>query len=191
MSFWDIDGDTVTPQASYVAVTDKEPMPHKTSALVRTEGAEWAGAYTDKSKEYLNLKVHVLKPEGYAGRTEFIKLWVKDLDPSAKDEEKAKAKKKRHLGLLGAIDLAAKGKLSKSTSLTFTDEQLALALIGGQFVCTFGLIEFEKQDGSKGKSNFIMAAAPKDAAVSEGPAKPAPKKPAPMFDEELDDDVPF
>lgn len=197
MSFWDLDdgSSAVTNEKEFSAGGgDFEVIPKGTSLLVMIEDASWKEGY-QISEEFVNLKVRVTKPDAYANRVLFFKLWVDDLDPSQKtngsfDEAKARNKRDKHKKMLMAIDANAKGKLAKMTS-RMTDEQLALALIGSQFVATLGV--WDKDDGN-GKQipggNWLMAARPKSAEITEVAKKVAPSRSS-GFAADLDDDVPF
>lgn len=195
MSFWDLsDGtnatDTIEKEYS-AGGGDFEPIPKGTSVLVMVDEAIWKKGYEVEEK-FVNLKCRVLKPEGYANRILFFKLWAGDLDPGVKDQSKALTKRDKHRRMLLTIDANAKGRLAKLTASP-TDEQLALALTGAQFVATLGVWDKTGGDGvtKVPGGNWLMAAKPKTAEVSEGPAaKPKPKAPSYM-DDDLDDDVPF
>lgn len=197
MSFWDLSDGTsaISDSKEFDAGGgDFEVIPKGTSVLVSIEDAVWKTGYQVEEK-FVNLKVRVLKPEGYANRVLFFKLWVGDLDPGVKDKAKAVTKRDKHRRMLIAIDANAKGKLAKATSSP-TDEQLALALTGAQFVATLGVWDKEDPNNPDKKipgGNWLQAVSSKAANVSEGP-KPAVKKQAPSFydDDDLDgDSVPF
>ena len=92
--------------------------------------------------------------------------------------------------MLMAIDANGKSKLAKATARP-TNEQLALALIGQQFVATLGVWD-KDVDGKKiPGGNWLMSAKPKTAEVLPGPApKKAPASYVNPFDDD-DDDVPY
>jgi len=192
MSFWDLgDGTSAASGEKEFSAGggDFEPLPKGTSVLCLVDSAEWKPGY-QVSEEFVNLKVSVLKPDGYAGRVLFFKLWVDELDPGVKEKGKAETKRDKHKRMIMAIDANSKGRLAKLQARP-TDEQLALALVGSQFVATLGLWESER-DGQKSSGNWLMAARPKTAEVSEVPKKvAAQRKAAPVFDDDIDDDVPF
>lgn len=192
MSFWNLNDGTsaVTNEKEFSAGGgDFEPLPKGTSVLVVVEDAAWKEAY-QKSEEFVNLKVRVMKPEGYANRILFFKLWIDELDPGTTGHDKQIAKRDKHKRMLMAIDANAKGRLAKLAARP-SNEQLSVALIGAQFVATLGV--WDKDDGAGGKTpggNWLMTARPKTAEVSPGPV--AAKKKAPAFvADDLDDDVPF
>jgi hypothetical protein len=125
----------------------------------------------------------------------FFKLWIDDLDPGVKtggsfDRAKAVTKRDKHKRMLMAIDANAKGRLAKLAARP-TDDQLAVALVGAQFVATLGVWDKTDDDGKKTPGgNWLMAAKPKSSAVSEV-EKPVQKRSPAAFADDLDDDVPF
>lgn len=197
MSFWDMEDGTsaVTNEKEFSAGGgDFEVIPKGSSVLVAVEEAAWKEGY-QISEEFVNLKVRVLKPEGYANRVLFFKLWIDELDPGVKtngsfDRAKAVTKRDKHKKMVMAIDANAKGKLAKLAARP-TNDQLALALTAAQFVATLGVWDKTGDDGKTVPGgNWLMAAKPKTAEISEGPAAKIKSKPAAFFDD-LDDDVPF
>jgi len=194
VSFWDLsDGSSaVSDSKEYSAGGgDFEPIPKGTSVLVMVEDASWKAGY-QVDETFVNLKVRVLKPEGYANRVLFFKLWVGDLDPGVKEQSKAITKRDKHRRMLIAIDANAKGKLAKLTSSP-TDEQLGVALTGAQFVATLGVWDKTGDDGitKVPGGNWLMAAKPKTAEVSPGPAPKVAPKSRGFVEDDLDDDVPW
>ncbi len=203
MSFWNLSdgGSAVTNDKEFDAGGgDFTVIPKGTSVLVQIEDATWKAGY-QVSEEFVNLKVRVVKPEGYANRVLFFKLWIDELDPGAVKQgghDKAVAKRDKHKRMLMAIDANAKGRLAKLSARP-SNEELAMALSNANFVATLGVWdkdEFDERGDKTGKKipggNWLMSAKPKSAEVSEGPVKTAPRKPAPAFVDDLDDeDVPF
>jgi len=196
VSFWDLDDGTsaVSGDKEFSAGgVDFDVIPKGTSVLVTVEDANWKPGY-QVEEEFVNLKVRVLKPEAYANRVLFFKLWVDDLDPGVKtngvfDNAKAKTKRDKHKKMLMAIDANSKGRLAKLTS-RMDNDQLAMALVGGQFVATLGVWDKDEGGVKVPGGNWLMAAKPKSAEISDGPALKAKPKAAPITDD-LDDDVPF
>jgi len=204
MSFWDLDDGTsaVTNDKEYSAGGgDFDVIPKGSSVLVSIEDASWKEGY-QVSETFVNLKVRVAKPEAYANRILFFKLWIDDLDPGVKtngvfDRAKAVTKRDKHKKMLMAIDANAKGKLAKLSGRP-TDDQLAIALTATQFVATLGVWDKTDDEGKKTPGgNWLMASKPKTAEISE----PAPKstgnggnsttRQRSSFADDLDDDVPF
>lgn len=197
MSFWDLDDGTsaATGEKEYTASAgDFEPIPKNTNCLVIVDDASWKEAY-QASETFVNLKCKVLKPEAYENRTLFFKLWIDDLDPGVKtdgsfDKAKAIAKRDKHKRMLMTIDANAKGRLAKMTSRP-SDEQLALALVGSQFVAGLGVWEKEVDGKKVPGGNWLMAAFPRTKEVTQV-AKVAPKRASAFADDDLDmDSVPF
>lgn len=197
MSFWNLDDGTsaVSDDKEYSAGGgDFDVIPKGSSVLTTIEDASWKEGY-QVSETFVNLKVRVLKPDAYANRVLFFKLWIDDLDPGVKtggsfDRTKAVTKRDKHKRMLMAIDANAKGRLAKLAARP-TDDQLAVALVGSQFVATLGVWDKTDDDGKKTPGgNWLMAAKPKFSAVSEV-EKPVQKRAPAAFADDLDDDVPF
>lgn len=194
MSFWNLStGETAVSNEKEFSAGggDFDVIPKGTNVLVNVEDASWKEAY-QRSEEFVNLKCRVLKPEGYANRVLFFKLWVDELDPGTTDKAKAIAKRDKHKKMLMAIDANAKGRLAKLSERP-TDEHLALALVGAQFVATLGVWDKTDDDGKKTPGgNWLMTAKPKTAEISPGPVTKSTGTKKPFYDdEELDSDVPF
>lgn len=191
-SFWDLSDGTsaISDSKEFNAGGgDFDVIPKGSSVLVTVESADWKKGY-NVEEEFVNLKCRVVKPEGYANRVLFFKLWIGDLDPSVKEQAKALTKRDKHRRMIMAIDQNAKGRLSKLTSSP-TNEQLALALTAAQFVATLGVWDKEDETGKKVPGgNWLMSARPKTAEISDGPAVKAKKAPPVDYDD-MDDDVPF
>jgi hypothetical protein len=196
VSFWNLsDGESaITNEKEFAAANgDFDVIPKGTSVLVSVEDATWKAGY-NIAEEFVNLKVRVTKPEAYANRVLFFKLWIDELDPSVKtngafDKTKALSKRDKHKKMLMAIDANGKGRLAKVAARP-SDDQLAVALTSAQFVATLGVWDKTGDDGKKTPGgNWLMAARPKSSEVPEV-APPAPRKPAPVDDLD-DDDVPF
>lgn len=195
MSYWDLDDGTsaATGEKEYTASAgDFEPIPKNTNCLVIVDDASWKEAY-QASETFVNLKAKVLKPEAYENRTLFFKLWIDDLDPGVKtdgkfDRDKAVTKRDKHKRMLMTIDANAKGRLAKMTARP-SNEQLALALVGSQFVATLGVWDKTEGDKKVPGGNWLMAAKPRTAEVTQA-NKPAAKVTR-SFATDLDDDVPF
>lgn len=198
MSFWNLDDGTsaVSDEKEYSAGGgDFDVIPKGSSVLVTIENADWKEGY-QVSETFVNLKVRVMKPDAYANRVLFFKLWIDDLDPGVKDKDdrfdraKAVTKRDKHKRMLMAIDANAKGRLAKMAARP-NDEQLALALVNSQFVATLGVWDKTDDFGKKTPGgNWLMAAKPKSSGVSEV-EKPAAKRSFSGFADDLDDGVPF
>lgn len=190
MSFWDLSDGTsaATGEKEFAASTDFDVIPKGTNVLVMVEDAAWKAGY-QVSEQFVNLKVRVLKPAAYENRVLYFKLWIADLDPSVKEQAKALSKRDKHKKMIMAIDANGKGKIAKLTAKP-TDEQLALALTGTQFVAALGV--WDKDDGFGGKTpggNWLMAAKPRTSEVTEVAAKAKAATPS-EWDDDMDT-VPF
>lgn len=188
MSFWNLSDDTAATDTGKEydgGGGNMDPMPEGTSILAMPDETKWA---EDRSQnEFLSIRWRVLKPEAYANRVVFQKLWVSDDDPRAKDPAKKKDKAKR---MFAAIDANAGGKLGRKNAKP-SDDELSLALISKQMVLRLGVWDMTGDDGKAMSGNYVQSVAPKEKPVSEVAAAPkkAPGRPTP-FDED-DSDVPF
>lgn len=162
-----------------------EPMPEGTSVLAFPKKAEWAKTQ-DGNAEYVNIQWSVMKPEQFANRVVFHKLWVADLDPGVSDLEKAKKKRDRNLNMFATIDANAGGRLARINSKP-TNEELAAALTGKTMVIGLGI--WETNDGKSG--NWVRSVSDKSAELKVGTAK-APKPQSNGTTSSLiDDEIPF
>lgn len=163
-----------------------EPMPEGTSVLAFPKKAEWAKTQ-DGNAEYVNIQWSVMKPEQFANRVIFHKLWVSDLDPSVIDLEKAKKKRDRNLNMFATIDANAGGRLARINSKP-TNEDLAAALTGKTMVIGLGV--WETNDGKSG--NWVRSVSDKSAELKVGTSKSA-QKPASSGNtsSRIDDEIPF
>lgn len=163
-----------------------EPMPEGTSVLAFPKKVEWSKTQ-DGNAEYVNIQWSVMKPEQFANRVVFHKLWVSDLDPSVSDLEKAKKKRDRNLNMFATIDANAGGRLARINSKP-TNEELAAALIGKTMVIGLGI--WETNDGKTG--NWVRSVSDKSAELKVGAAKPAQKaSPSGNTAAIIDDVIPF
>lgn len=172
-----------------------EPIPDKTNALATIITAAWA-----KSRDndrYVNIQWSITKPEEYARRIVFMKVWCGDLDPRAKDPEKKRDKAKK---MLITIDGLAGGKLAKAGREP-DDDDLALALTNKSMGVTIMLWEMDGEDGKPMSGNWISSVWAKGAKELTVPPKAAPKtggggsqarrRPDPIDDDDDDSGIPF
>lgn len=191
MSFWNLEDGTsaVSAEKEFNAGGgDFEPLPKGTSVLALVADAAWKAVY-QRDEKFVNVKWQVVKPEAYAGRILFQKLFVADADPNT-PADKMPAKRDKHKKMLMAIDANSKGRLAKLTAAP-TDDELALALTNSQAVLTLGV--WDKDDGAGGKTpggNWVQSVKPKTAPVTEVQTA-AKRHPAKSFADDIDDDVPF
>jgi hypothetical protein len=189
MSFWDLsDGGTATETGKSYEVPggSSEPIPDGSSVLAMIDEAKWA-FNKDATAEYLSLRWTIVNPVEYANRKIFHKLWVSDLDPQAKDDAKAVAKRDKAKRMLAAIDANAGGKLMGKPGKP-TDDALQLHLCDKPMIVTVKVWEM-----GEGRGNWVCAVAPKDAGIDVKPAAPSAPKAAPKgrAAAPLDDDIPF
>lgn len=202
MSFWDLsDGGAANEDVKKeyeVPGGNMDPIPNNSDVLAYIKAAKWASK-RDTDERYIEIQWQVEKPTEFLNRVVFQKLWVDDLDPSAKSEENAKEKRDKARKMLATIDANAKGRLMQSGEAP-TDDSLALALVDARMVIK--CMEWSIEDRSSGdtiRGNWISAVKPKDAETSVGKALPVKSssggggRPSGGggggFD--LDDDIPF
>lgn len=172
---------------------DFEVIPNRTNAIASIASAAWA---KDRAgNRYINIQWAVEKPEAYANRRVFQKLWCDDDDPRAKDPAKKRDKAKQ---MLAAIDANAGGKLAKAGREP-DDDDLALALTNKAMGVTIMVWELDAENGEKLEGNWISAVWKKGTKELSEPEKQERRtKPASSsrkarndFDEDLDDEIPF
>lgn len=196
MSFWDLsDGGSAksTDTEFEIGGGNFDPIPAGSSVLAIIDQAQWTRKDRNdlSSPEYLELRWEIVKPEQYAKRKIFHKLWVADLDPNAKDEAKAKTKRDKALRLLSAIDANAGGKLATLDGKP-TDNQLGVALSNKPMVIT--LMTWDDQNKVP-QGNWVSAVAPKTKELVVKAA--APSRAAPVQQQSAsagwghDDEIPF
>jgi hypothetical protein len=197
MSFWNTEDGTSAASGDKefsAGSGDFDVIPKGSSVLVNIEDASWKEGY-QVAETFVNLKVRVLKPEAYANRVLFFKLWIDDLDPGVKtggafDRTKAVTKRDKHKRMIMAIDANAKGRLAKIAARP-DDDQLAVALVGAQFVATLGVWDKTDDAGKKTPGgNWLLSAKPRTAGISEV-EKPVTKRAPAFADDDLDGDIPF
>lgn len=200
MSFWDLSdgGNAADTGTEYeVPTANLDPIPDNSNVLAEIEDIKWQTK--DTGERYVEARWSVLQPDEYANRKVFHKMWVADLDPSAKSEEKAIQKRDKARRMLASIDANAGGKLAANPAEP-TDDSMALALCNKPMVIKVMLWEMPDREryGEFIRGNWIAAVAPKDRALSIGETKPKPSAPAAQkpqtgggsFDM-LDSEVPF
>jgi len=164
-----------------------EPIPDGSSVLAMITSAAWKPHRDNASVEYVELEWQVAQPEAYANRKIWQKLFIDDLDPSAKDETKAVRKRDNHKRMLAAIDANCGGKLAKKGTRP-DDSSLALALMQRPMV-----IKVKTWDNDKGEAagNWICAVSPKTAAISAAVSKAKSPAKVSAFADDDEDEIPF
>lgn len=191
MSFWSTStGENLAAQskeeaAAYTPPTnDLEPIPGKSKVRAFIKEAGWDK--NDKGDRYIKLRWDVTKPDAYAKRVVFQKLWVKDPDPSAKNPED---KRDKALRMLAKIDAMAGGKLAAKGSEP-SDDELLIALANKEVVIAVELWEMEGRDGPM-SGNWVRDVYPLEGtAIVIGEAKAA-TTPKGGNDDLGGDDIPF
>ena len=199
MTFWDLsDGDAANENAKSeyeIPGGNMSPIPDNSDVLARIHGAKWQKK-GDPEKRFIEIQWRVLAPKLLENRVVFQKLWVDDLDPNAKDEGKAVAKRDKARRMLASIDLNAKGRLMKSNEAP-TDDALALALVDAQMVIKCMVWEVEdRSNGETISGNWVSAIKTKDAELTIGHTRPTATKPKSQASNgaggfNLDDEIPF
>ena len=195
--FWGLsDGSsaTDTDENFELAGGNLEPIPEGSTVIAAVEGAAWKD---DKDgNEFLEIKWRVAKPEAFANRVIYQKLWVTDADPRAKDEAAAKKKTDNARRLLSRIDAEAGGKLARKSGKP-TDDELAVALQNKLMAIKVMVWAMKGNDGSDMSGNWIAAVMSKTKPVEITSAAPPKAQAAKVqtsqgfVDFDDDSDVPF
>lgn len=191
MSFWETStGESAIQESKSFEIEggNMSPIPDGAHVLAMIEEAKWA-TVKDGTEEYVNIKWAVLKPEIYANRKTFQKLWVSDLDPSVKEKEKAKAKRDKALRMFSVIDANAGGKLSRIAQKPDNDD-LAAALVGKMMVIGLRVWENKNAAGDDASGNWVYFVDQKNSELKEGNVKAATKA-KPVTPSSFDDSIPF
>jgi hypothetical protein len=190
MSFWNLsDGEKAKSETEFDAGGgNMEPIPAGTNALSMIDEVKW-----DKTKngdEFVSIRWSVMKPEEYLNRKVFQKIWCKDLDPNAKDNDKALKKRDKAIRMLAAIDANAGGKLMKNGREP-DDDDLQSALTGKLMIISLQQWKMKSETGEDMIGNWVSAVSAKGSKdVKAG--TPSQKTSAPSASQDLDDDeIPF
>lgn len=179
MGFWDLSDNSSAANTGTeyeVPGGNMEPIPEGSSVLAMIDEAKWEMKQT--GEKFISLRWSVLSPDEYKNRKVFHKLWVTDLDPSAKDEAKGIAKRDKARKMLAAIDANAGGKLTAQSGAP-TDDSLTLHLCNKPMIITLMVWEINNsRDGSTASGNWVSAVAPKSKGIDVKPpkAKAAPRQ---------------
>jgi hypothetical protein len=170
MSFWDLsDGQTAKDTGAEYEVPggNMDPIPAGSSVLAMIDQIAW-DKKKDTFEEFISARWTVLAPEEYKNRKVFHKLWVTDLDPSAKDQDAAVKKRDKARKMLAAIDANAGGKLTAKPGIPSSDDLLALQ--DKPMIVTLMTWSMAGNHG-----NWVSAVAPKGSKeLHIAPAKPLP-----------------
>lgn len=176
MGFWDLSDNSSAAGSNgeyEVPGGNLDPIPAGSSLLAVIDEAKWDRKPT--GEEYISLRWSITSPDEYKNRKIFHKLWVSDLDPSAKDEAKAIAKRDKAKRMMAAIDANAGGKLAQNSGRP-NDDSLTLHLCNKPMIITVMIWDvMDRQKGEKVFGNWVSAVAPKSKGIDVKPAKPLPK----------------
>ena len=175
MGFWDLsDGETAANTGTEYEVPSGniEPIPAGSSVLAMIDECKWEMKPT--GEEFISARWTVLAPEEYKNRKVFHKLWVLDMDPSAKDEASGIKKRDKARKMLAAIDANAGGKLTAKPGRPTNDDLLSLTnkpMVASMMIWSMP----DTRNGGMMHGNWVSAVASKgskDIHVAE--AKPLP-----------------
>ena len=172
--FWGLsDGSsaTDTDENFELAGGNLEPIPEGSTVIAAVENVQWQ--HDRDNNEFLEVKWRVAKPEAFANRIVYQKLWVTDSDPRAANEEKADVKRKNGKRLLSRIDAEAGGKLARKSGKP-TDDELAIALQNKTMAIKVMVWAMRGSDGTDMTGNWIAAVMSKTKPVeitNAGPVK--------------------
>jgi len=202
MGFWDLsDGDSAANTGTEYEVPggSMEPIPAGSNVLAMIDEIKWE-TKRDTGEEFISARWTVLAPEEYKNRKVFHKLWVMDLDPSAKDEATGIKKRDKARKMLAAIDANAGGKLTAKAGRP-NDNDL-LAVTNKPMVCTMMIWSMpDTRNGGMMHGNWVSAVAArgsKDIKAAEAKPLPSGGSGGGSFDagraasrSVLDDEIPF
>jgi hypothetical protein len=161
-----------------------EPLPDGSNVLALIEKASWGTAFQSTEK-FVSLQWSVVKPNEYANRKVFQKLWVTDDNPNAKSPDAAAKKRDKDKRMLATIDANAGGKLARNAQVP-DDDDLTLALTNKKMVIKLKI--WETDNGQSG--NWVVGVSPATHEVSVPDVKTAVINAGAIVDD-MDDDVPF
>ena len=188
MSFWDLSDneDATKSGGDYDSGGGSfEDIPNNTDVMACPDEAKWDK--DNENNEFLSIRWTVLKPEQYANRKVFQKMWVNGNNPRSKNPKEQGDKAKR---MLAAIDANAGGKLAGSTSKP-TDETLTMALVNKPMVLKLMVWEMEGTDGKPMSGNWVCAVSPKSKGLTATGDAPKLRAAAPTTPDGDMDDIPF
>jgi hypothetical protein len=175
MGFWDLsDGETAANTGTEYEVPSGniEPIPAGSSVLAMIEECKWEMKPT--GEEFISARWTVLAPEEYKNRKVFHKLWVLDMDPSAKDEASGIKKRDKARKMLAAIDANAGGKLTAKPGRPTNDDLLSLTnkpMVASMMIWSMP----DTRNGGMMHGNWVSAVASKGAKdIYVAEAKPLP-----------------
>jgi hypothetical protein len=192
MSFWDLsDGASAATTGTEYEIEggNMSPIPAESSVLAMPDEVKWDRK--DTGERFIALRWTVLSPDEYKNRKIFHKLWVTDLDPQAKDNAKAVAKRDKARKMLAAIDANAGGKLAMKAGEP-TDDDLAMALLNKPMIVKVMIWSMRNnQTGEMMEGNWVAAVSPKAKGIDVKPATARPQTKQGGGRADLDGEIPF
>lgn len=190
MSFWETsDGQQIIAETEFeVQGGNETPIPAGTTVKAIITEAAWK-SQQNTGAEYVQLKWQVLAPDAWKGRNITHKLWVSDLDPSAKDKDKAKAKTDKAKRMLGAIDANCGGKLIKLGRKP-NDTDMGAHITNKPMQIKLQVWAITDSEGKEATGNWVCAVAGANQTASQidnGAAGTAKQ----TFNMDDDDSIPF
>jgi hypothetical protein len=188
MGFWDLsDGETAANTGTEYEVPsgNMDPIPAGSSVLAMIDECKWEMKPT--GEEFISARWTVLAPEQYKNRKVFHKMWVLDMDPSAKDEASGLKKRDKARKMLAAIDANTGGKLTAKPGRPTNDDLLSLT--NKPMVCTMMIWSMpDTRNGGMMHGNWVSAVASKGAKdIHVADAKPLPTGGGPAASGSRDD----
>lgn len=190
MSYWALsDGEDLKSDGSFESAGGSfVTIPEGSAVKAFIHSVKWQ-TKKDQSDEFLEVTWEIIDPEQFAKRRIFHKLWVEDLDPTAKDRDKAVKKRDNHRRMMGAIDANCGGKIIAMDKKA-RNEDFEKHWINKVMVISLGVYSLKNDDGSMNVGNWVRAIAPKTADVKITDV-PVPSAGTSSLKREMDDSIPF
>lgn len=174
-SFWttstgeDLSKQTAEESTAYTPPENSmDPIPGGSKVRAFIKEASWDSPQGSTAR-FIKLRWDVTKPDEYAKRVVFHKLWALDPDPQAKNPDEKTDKAKR---LFRKIDALAGGKIAAKGAMP-TDDELLVALANKEMVLSLELWEMTGNDGSEMSGNWVRDVHPcEGTAISIGDKLP-------------------
>lgn len=193
MSYWEL-SDGTAPQTEdnfEMPGGNIAPIPEGSAVKAAIEAVKWQ-TKKDATEQFIEITWAIMEPEEYSRRKIFHKLWVEDLDPMAKDHDKAIRKRDNARRMMAAIDKNAGGKLMALTGKP-TQEQMEKALINKIMVIGLGVYNMRNDDGTFNTGNWVRAISAKstEVKITDAPLPKASGGATGGFTRDMSDEIPF
>lgn len=180
MSFWQTtEGEEISATGEYEAPSGAfDPFPDKSDLMAYVDEIKWQeGKPEYGGGRYINYRICVTAPEVFKNRKAYFKLWVDSENPNPnKQGDKIKQQIDKDKRLLGAMAVNAGGGLLAVDGEP-TDDDLSRELTQKPMVFKVGKWEMQRDDGTTGSGNYVMAVSPAAKGVEEVSA-PKPSTPS-------------